>query len=409
VKDAKIDIQMKKLFSYQVIIGMNSNFLVGIASYIYKDYLLFAICILLFLTTIVSYYISKRLKFDYGLHLMLIAYFVCFFYAAFTHLVTHPLILVYPIICGLAILYSRNNLVRLFYALLCFGACAITVYLQQVHFGATNFQSEILASILICLGLMVAFPIIIMINSNILYRYQEELEEKNEKLNAYISSNLQLENFAHLASHELKTPLNNITTLTSLLKKKTENRLEEKESEIMELVTSEVGKMNKLIADLLEFSLVKNTEIKFEKINIDQLLDQLLKRYYQKSNSFIKKEINFSEIYGHEELLAQLFTNLIDNAIKFSRKNEDPIIEIVGSENKNSYLISIADNGIGIKNEYKERVFLIFKKLHHNTQYPGTGIGLSICKSIVERHGGNIWIEDNPMGGSIFKFTLSKL
>jgi len=346
---------------------------------------------------------------------MLLSYYVSFFYAAFTHLVSFPLILVYPIISGISILFYRNIWVRLFYAMLCFSACSYTVYPQQLHFGSSNFSSEILPSILICIALMFAFPVITIINTNILYEYQNQLEEKqlslkqkNEELNTYINSNLQLEKFAHLASNELKTPLNNMTNLAGLLKIKTKERLSQKELEIMEILDSEVKKMNNLIADLLQFSKVKNEEITFEKINIDHLINHLLERYFKENLPQIKKEIYFEDIMGHEDLLNQLFINLIENALKFSKNSIDPQISIKGLEHEDFYEFSIADNGIGIKQEFRERIFLIFKRLHNNSEYPGTGIGLSICKSIVERHQGDIWIEENPAGGSIFKFTLNK-
>lgn len=381
----------------------------------YRDFLLVSICLLLFVLTIAAYFIARNYIFEYGVHLMLLSYFFCFFYAAFTHLVSHPLILVYPIILGLSIIYSRNKWVRFIYSFLCFASCAITIYLQHIYFGSTHFGSEILPSILICIGLMFAFPVIIITNSNMLHLYKNQLEEKrlhlkqnNEELNSYIDSNLQLENFAHLASHELKTPLNNVTNFTALLKKKTQNKLGLKETEIMDIIISEVGKMNGLISDLLQFSLVKNADLKYTEFDINTFINRLLTKNFKESLQLIKTEINIQTVSGHEDLLAQLFINLIENAIKFSRNSTNRNIEIKGYESTDFYNFSISDNGIGIKSEYKEHVFLIFKKLHHHSEYTGTGIGLSICKSIVERHGGSIWIKDKPTGGSIFEFNLSK-
>lgn len=346
---------------------------------------------------------------------MLLAYFSTFFYAAFTHLVTHPLILVYPIISALAILYSRNNLVRIFYALICLSACAYTVYLQIAFFGADHFASGVLSAVLISIGLMLAFPSIFIVNSNLLEGYQKQLEEnqmnlklQNNKLNTYIDSNLQLENFAHLASHELKSPLRNIVNLTTLLQRKTKDKLDEEEAEMLNLVSTDVGRMDRLIADLLEFSLIKNTEIEFHEIQMNDLLNKIIQVNFSENQSQIESAMGIRSIHGHEGLLGQLFTNLIANALKFSSKSEEPKVRITGTEQRDSYEFKIADNGIGIQPEYKEHVFLIFKRLHRNTEYPGTGIGLAICKNIVERHGGRIWIEDNPNGGTIVNFTLRK-
>jgi len=248
-----------------------------------------------------------------------------------------------------------------------------------------------------------------------LYLYQEQLEKqqlnlktKNDKLNSYIRSNLQLENFAHLASHELRTPLNNVTNFTSLLKKKTNHKLEEGEKKIMDVVTDEVAKMNKLIEDLLQLSMVKNTKMTFSVFDINQLINEILDKYFKSSRPFIKTDIQIKKVKGQKDLLSQLFINLIENAIKFSKSSEAQLVKISGYETKENYQFSLSDNGIGIQDEYKEHVFLIFKRLHNSSQYAGTGIGLSICKSIVERHGGNISVKDNLAGGSIFEFSISK-
>lgn len=403
------------LFNYQAIIGIISNIPVAIISFIYDDLVLATICVVLLVLTILSYLISRYYNFLIGVHLMLLSYFICFFYASFTHLVSYPLILVYPIILALSVLYSRSNVVRLSYAVLCILACTYNVYLQHIYFGSSLFASEILPSILITIGLMVAFPVIIITNSNMLYLYQEQLEKQrltlkhnNEELNSYISSNLQLENFAHLASHELRTPLNNIINFTSLLKKKAGHKLDDQELEIMEVVTSEVGRMNTLIEDLLQLSMVENAEVSFSKIDISSFLNHLIEQYFSESKSIIKTDLDLKTIVGHRDLLTQLFINLIENAIKFSKNSTNQKIEIKGREQSDFYQFLIIDNGIGIDEEFKERVFLIFKKLHNNAEYEGTGIGLSICKRIVERHRGGMTVRDNPAGGTIFEFRLSK-
>jgi len=415
VKEWKGNYQFKMLFNYQVIIGIISNIPVATISFIYDDLVLATICVVLLIVTILSYLISRYYNFLIGVHLMLLSYFICFFYASFTHLVSYPLILVYPIILALSVLYSRSNFVRLSYAVLCICACTYNVYLQHIYFGSNLFASEILPSILITIGLMVAFPVIIITNSDMLYLYQEQLEKQrltlkhnNEELNSYISSNLQLENFAHLASHELRTPLNNVINFTSLLKKKASHKLEDQELEIMEVVTSEVGRMNTLIEDLLQLSMVENAEVSFSKIDINNFLNHLIEKYFSESKSILITDLDLKNIVGHKDLLAQLFINLIENAIKFSKNSTNQKIEIKGREQSDFYHFSIIDNGIGIDEEFKERVFLIFKKLHNNAEYEGTGIGLSICKRIVERHKGSIGVKDNPAGGTIFEFSLSK-
>lgn len=407
--------QFKKLFNYQLIIGLLSNVLVAIPAYVYGETTLSTICTILFFLTIISYLVSRFLNFLLGVHFMLLSYYSLFLYSAFTPIVSYPTILIYPIILSLSVVYSKSKTIRLLYSILCFSACLCTVYLQQKQLGASLFVSEMLSPLLIATGLMIAFPVIIITNSNILNVYQKEQEEnrsslkhKNSELKSYIDSNMQLENFAHLASHELKTPLHNVTNLTSLLMKKTKSKLDQDELELMEMVTEEGGKMSKLIADLLQLSVVKNAELKFFEIDANSFLDQLLDGYFKEYKTLISKNVAIKTIRGHKDLLAQLFINLIQNALKFSKNVSDQRVEINGFENKESYQFSVSDNGIGIKPEYKEQVFLIFKRLHNTAEYSGTGIGLSICKSVVEKHKGDIWIKDNPQGGTIFEFTLSK-
>lgn len=248
-----------------------------------------------------------------------------------------------------------------------------------------------------------------------LYSYQAQIDEKrlnlklkNEELNSYIKSNMHLENFAHLASHELKTPLKNVANFSSLLKKKLIYKLDDKEVEILDILTSEVGVMNGLIEDLLQLSVIDNVDLKFSRFSVSEFLNQIIEKNFIENKSIINIDVRFGYINSHKQLLSQLFINLIDNAIKFTNHSHDIEIQIVGFEEPEFYQFSIIDNGIGISQEYKEHVFLIFKRLHNNLDYNGTGIGLSICKRIVERLEGSIWVKENPSGGSIFEFRISK-
>lgn len=402
------------VFDFQVTLGLISNIIVGVIAYMYQDFVLVNICVFLFILTIISFLLAKLIKADWGVHLMLLTYLFTFLYASTTHLAVLPLLLVYPVIMGLIILFSVNKTIRLIYGMLCLGCALITIYYNQLHIGTEKIY--LISSILISLCLLLAFSILSIINSNLLLKYQNTLkkknlitEAKNKELNKYIDSNLQLENFAHLASHELKTPLGNLSNLTKLLSSKMENKFDAQEREISALIHQEVNRMDQLIADLLSLSNVKNEEIQYSKINGQTFIHSLLSDNFPEQMSNINIKSFPKEFYANFDQMNQLFINLIENGLKFSTlKKEDRRIELSYKDAKDHIQFNVADNGIGIEKTYQENIFLIFKRLHNQNQYKGTGIGLSICKSIVDRHQGKIWVDENNGGGSIFSFTLAK-
>jgi PAS domain S-box-containing protein len=240
---------------------------------------------------------------------------------------------------------------------------------------------------------------------------KKAIEEKNAELERYIQSNLQLENFAYLASHDLRSPLNNVLNFTRLLTMTAKDKLDENELKFLEFINEGSKKMQQFIEDLLAYSLSSNKEITFSEINplnlIQETLTDISSTLNKNDSSVIVGELP-DTILGDRILLKQLFQNLISNANKFILEDRQPKITINCSVVNKNYLFSIKDNGIGIDDSSKEFIFGIFKRLHLRTEYDGTGIGLSTCKNAVEKHGGKIWVESTVGEGSTFYFTLPK-
>ncbi len=239
----------------------------------------------------------------------------------------------------------------------------------------------------------------------------EQLNKKNKDLEKYIESNNQLENFAYMASHDLKAPLRSILGYSQLLVKKTKQKLDKTEIELFNFIISSSKNMNQLIENLLTYSKVNSQKTEFENINGNNLLEIIINEL----NADIKEKkvnISFSNIpsliIADRTRIKQLFQNLISNAIKFIEKDKNPRILIDCKETETHFQFSVKDNGIGIKSEYQEKIFSLFVKLHGSSEFEGTGIGLALCKKIVEQHGGNIWVDSIYGLGTTFFFTIEK-
>lgn len=240
---------------------------------------------------------------------------------------------------------------------------------------------------------------------------QNELQDKNEELQRYIDSNLQLENFAYFASHDLKEPLRTIGNFTQLLQKRYSSQLDDTAMEYMNFIVDGAQTMNRLINDLLTYSRVNSEEHELEEINISSLLDSIaynLRQAIDESGAQVEKINMPAEIKGSRTKLFQLFLNLLANALKFRKPDTTPHIIIKSEEQKSHWLFSVTDNGIGISPEFHDKIFVLFRKLHGRSRYEGTGIGLALCKKIVEQHGGKMWVESEEGRGTTFYLTLQK-
>jgi PAS domain S-box-containing protein len=232
-------------------------------------------------------------------------------------------------------------------------------------------------------------------------------EEVHKLTNELKRSNEDLKQFASAASHDLQEPLRGIAGFVKLLEKRYKGKLDEKADEYIDYIVDDVNRMQMLIKDLLEYSRVSAKGQIFKTANCAVSLELAL------SNLRTAIEASTAEVtydplpvvMGDAAQLTRLFQNVIGNAIKF--RGKEPLrIYISARQKENEWIFSIRDNGIGIDPEQAERVFVIFQRLHARQEYPGTGIGLAICKRIVERHGGRIWLESEPGKGSVFYFTI---
>lgn len=241
-----------------------------------------------------------------------------------------------------------------------------------------------------------------------LEKYQLHLEDLvKSRTEELVRSNRDLEQFAYVASHDLQEPLRAVSGFVELLRRNTEKSLDAKTNEYINFAIDGAKRMQSLINGLLEYSRIGTQGKKPQKVNSKEALDEALARL-QASIKETGAEITadgLPVVYFDDVQLSQLFQNLIGNAIKF-RSDQTPRINISAVRKNSEWQFAVTDNGIGIEPQYADRIFQIFQRLHNREKYPGTGIGLSICKKIVERHNGKIWVESKPEGGSTFYFTV---
>jgi PAS domain S-box-containing protein len=235
-------------------------------------------------------------------------------------------------------------------------------------------------------------------------RMEVALREKSEEL---ARSNKDLEQFAYVASHDLQEPLRMVTSYVQLLAKRYKGKLDSDADEFIGFAVDGAVRMWKLINDLLTYSRVgmrgKGLELTDCEVVLAQSLSNL-KVAIEEHGALITHD-PLPTVMADRPQLGQLLQNLIGNAIKF-RGNESPCVHIAASRNSNEWTFSVRDNGIGIAPDYFDRIFIIFQRLHSRQEYAGTGIGLAICKKIVERHGGRIWVESEVGKGATFYFTF---
>ena len=243
------------------------------------------------------------------------------------------------------------------------------------------------------------------------YNHRQELQKQHKKLKKYIESNMQLENFAYVASHDLQTPLRTIISFTQLLNRSIKDRTNETEQDYMDFIIKATKNMQDLIQDLLNYSHVNNAKNNLVEINVSELLNEIqneLQFDIQKNNASIVFQNDPFLIQADYFKLKQIFQNLMTNAMKFIKPDETPVVKISCKEEEKHWQFSVEDNGIGIDSQYQERIFLLFKRLHGKEEYEGTGIGLAMCKKIVEQHQGEIWLESKVDEGTTFHFSINK-
>ena len=242
----------------------------------------------------------------------------------------------------------------------------------------------------------------------------KELEQNHRQLKKTQASNEQLENFAYIASHDLREPLRTINNFADLLHRNYKDKLDEDGQTYLHFIVDRSQQMSYLIDDLLTYSRVNTENHNIEDVKFDELIDDVqlsLMQVINESKATIKRENYLPQpgmFKGNPVKMKQLFQNLIANAIKFRKKDIPCEITVRAKDAEGEWRFDVIDNGIGIRKEFQRQIFVLFKKLHATSSYPGTGLGLAICKKIIEQHNGNIWVDSEPDKGSTFSFTIKK-
>jgi PAS domain S-box-containing protein len=234
-------------------------------------------------------------------------------------------------------------------------------------------------------------------------------EDLNKRAAELTASNAELERFAYIASHDLQEPLRMVSSFLQLLQKKYGGQLDEKADQYIHYAVDGAGRMKALIMDLLEYSRVGIGKESFGPVNMAVVISEL-EDVFREQIIALRARIDIGplpEVWGDKVQLTQLFQNLVGNALKYH--GDRPLrIGIDAQEEAGHWRFEVRDNGIGIDPLFFDKIFIIFQRLNNKSDYAGTGIGLAICKKIVERHGGRIWVESAPGEGSAFFFTIAK-
>jgi PAS domain S-box-containing protein len=234
----------------------------------------------------------------------------------------------------------------------------------------------------------------------------DELERQAREL---LRSNAELQQFAYVASHDLQEPLRMISSYTQLLMRRYGDRFDQEAREFMDFVVDGAARMKQLIEDILAYSRVGTRTRELKAVPSEAALKKAvvnLRASIEGSGAAVTHDA-LPEVAADEAQLVQLFQNLIGNALKF-KTAEAPRIHVSAAPRQDAWEFAVRDNGIGIEPQYFERIFMVFQRLHGKGEYPGTGIGLAICKKVVDRHGGRIHVESRPGEGSTFFFTLPR-
>ena len=397
------------------IVVISNIFNMFLITFLGQNVFYFILPVIILTITLISYIFYKKDKIQIAYHII-IAGFLIFFAVTFPYLGNYrTMILAFPlgIICSNLMFENRKtNIIYTILSILCGAVFLFIVFKENLSFENSTLLIELFYLVTFLLTTYIMSDI--YLTNTIVYKKtvaarEEAIQENNEQLQKYIASNLELENFAYLASHDLRSPLQNVISFSRLLNRKLKPKMTAQEQHFFRYITNGSERMQETIEALLRFSLVNNNEIEAEDTNVMQIIEDIendLHKLITDSETIIKVKYMPEEVFVDAQLFRELLLNLISNAMKFAKKDEKPKIEISAKESERQYFFSVSDNGIGIELESQDIIFGIFKRLHLQKEYEGTGIGLALCRKIVEKHHGKIWVESEVGKGSTFHFTL---
>ncbi len=217
-----------------------------------------------------------------------------------------------------------------------------------------------------------------------------------------------MERFAYVASHDLQEPLRMVSNYIQLLERRYKDIVDNDGREFIGYAVEGAKRMQSMIKDLLVFSRAGSRPLELKKTSLESVAAQAIKNLQEtvSEKGAVINTYNLPFVECDEMQMIQLFQNILDNALKFSKKGTTPVIEIKSEKKEGSYIISFRDNGIGIEKKYHDKIFVIFNRLHSRQEYPGSGIGLAVCKKIAEKHKGRITVDSEPGSGSVFSLIL---
>ena len=241
---------------------------------------------------------------------------------------------------------------------------------------------------------------------------RREVEQRLRAAAAELSrSNTELEQFAYVASHDLQEPLRMVASYTQLLARRYAGRLDADADEFIRFAVDGAQRMQELIRDLLEYSRAGSRALRLQRVDVAALVDDIMHDLsaFETDGSVLLTRDPLPTIMADATQLRLVFQNLIANGLKFHRAGASACVHVSVDESDGAWWFHVRDNGIGIEPQYQERIFVVFQRLHTHAEYPGTGIGLAICKRIVERHGGTIRVDSQPGEGTTFSFSIPRL
>jgi signal transduction histidine kinase len=314
-----------------------------------------------------------------------------------------------PVLLGALIIYDSVWL----FVIHTFTSFAAIIFIRVKQANATSFGEfftgqnlNFVVSLSLLLFIVIAFKQFYLVQHQKLEEANKQLQLRSEELE---KTNVELERFVFVASHDLQEPLRLVANFVQLFEKKYKDIVDDTGKKYIRFAVDGVSRMRNLLKDLLQYSQAGADSLEIEKIDINEIVQEVLLPYGDELNQpgLSIKKIDLPVIKAGRTAMIQLMQNLLSNAIKFKGKRETEIV-IKGEETSSDWTISVADNGIGIDHQYFEKIFIVFQRLHSHEEYEGTGIGLSICKKIVDRYHGRIWVESESGMGSCFKFSIPK-